>query len=70
MISDTDYTVTRFSQAQGGLLLVSEEPLTSDTLTFKINVATPLSDENIKIRGLYQGQTPICTNIAALDHNF
>ena len=70
MISDTVYTVTRFSQAQGGLLLVSTEPLTSDTLTLKINVATPLNAEVSRLRGIYQGQTPICTNIATLDHNF
>ena len=70
MISDTDYTVTRFSQQEGGILLVSEEPLTSNTLTFKLNTATLLNTGATVIRGIYQGQTPICTNIVNLDHNF
>ena len=70
MISDTVYTVTRFSQDEGGILLLSEEPLSSDTLTFRLNTATLLNTKESRIRGIYQGQTPICTNIGFLDHIF
>ena len=68
MISDVDYTVTRFSQNEAGIKLASDEAISTNplsVLTFKINTATPLSDRAARLRGIYQDQTAVCTALTA-----
>ena len=55
--------MTRFSVGEGGIKLVSAEPLSSDTLTIRLNKATTLNNTPTRIRGVSQGETPICTSI-------